>query len=147
MARQRPVEGKPVVFRRAIATGELALGPASRAAIRTGRVEKGDPIAAGELAGLLAVKATPALLPHCHLVPVTGSEVVIRPVRGGVRARATVEAYYRTGVEMEALVAVSVALLTVWDMVKYLEKDAGGGYPRTRIQAIRVVAKEKRAPE
>lgn len=62
----------------------------------------------------------------------------------GVRATATVEAVYRTGVEMEALVGVTIALLTVWDMVKYLEKDEHGGYPATRLGPVRVASKTKR---
>ncbi len=143
MARQRRIHEKPVVYRRAGATGELALTARSRAAIRSGSVEKGDPLAAAELAGLLALKRTHELLPHCHPIPVTGSSVEVRPTRSGVKVRAEVEALWRTGVEMEALVAVSVALLTVWDMVKYLEKDGHGGYPATRIHDIRVVEKLK----
>jgi cyclic pyranopterin phosphate synthase len=107
-------------------------------------VEKGDPIPAAEIAGLSAVKRTPELLPHCHPIPITGSRVTVTRTRSGVRAEAEVEALYRTGVEMEALVGVTIALLTVWDMVKYLEKDTSGAYPTTRLGPIQVVAKEKR---
>jgi cyclic pyranopterin phosphate synthase len=92
---------------------------------------------------LLGLKRTHELIPHCHPIPITGSSVVLAPSRLGVKARVEVEALWRTGVEMEALVGVSVALLTVWDMVKYLEKDTRGAYPETRIEAIRVVAKVK----
>jgi cyclic pyranopterin monophosphate synthase len=145
MARQRRVHEKPVVYRRAVAVGELRLAPRTRTAIRADAVAKGDPIATGELAGLLALKRTPELIPHCHVIPITGSRVEIRPTRVGVRAEAEVEAVHRTGVEMEALVAVAVALLTVWDMVKYLEKDSAG-YPTARIDGIRVVRKEKGEP-
>lgn len=146
MARQVPIHQKPMVYRRAVARGELALGARARAAIGRRRVEKGDPIAAAEIAGLAALKRTPELLPHCHPVPVTGARVEIAPTRTGVRAEVEVEAVYRTGVEMEALVGVTIALLTVWDMVKYLEKDARGAYPTTRLGPIRVLAKEKGAP-
>jgi cyclic pyranopterin monophosphate synthase len=147
VTRQRRVHAKPILHRRAIAEGEIALTATSRAALRAGTVDKGDPIAAGELAGLLALKRTHELIPHCHPIPITGSSVEIRPTRGGAKARVVVEALWRTGVEMEALVGVSVALLTVWDMVKYLEKDGGGGYPTTRIHAVRVVEKRKEEPD
>ena len=147
MARQRDVGGKPRVPRKAVAVGELRLRPATRRAIRTGRVEKGDPITAGELAGLLAMKRTPELIPHCHAVPLTHSAVEIGVSGRGVRVRATAETVDRTGVEMEALVGASLALLTVWDMVKYLEKDARGLYPATSLGPIRVAVKRKSRSE
>ncbi len=106
-------------------------------------VEKGDPVAAGELAGLLAMKRTPELIPHCHVVALTKSRVDITVSAAGVRVRAEAEALDRTGVEMEALVGASVALLTVWDMVKYLEKDARGRYPSTSLGPVRVLSKTK----
>ena len=147
MARQRDVGGKPRVHRRAVAIGELRLRPATRRAIRGGRVDKGDPIAAGELAGLLAMKRTPELIPHCHAVPLTHSGVEIAVSSRGVRVRAEAESVDRTGVEMEALVGASLALLTVWDMVKYLEKDARGLYPATSLGPIRVAVKRKSRSE
>jgi len=145
VARQVPIHAKPLVYRRALARGDLALGSRARAAVGRRRVEKGDPIAAAEIAGLAAVKRTPELLPHCHPIPITGARVEVAATRTGVRAEVEVEAVYRTGVEMEALMGVTIALLTVWDMVKYLEKDARGAYPTTRLGPIRVLAKEKRA--
>ncbi len=144
MTRQARLSGKPVVYRRARAEGELALGRATRKAVRDGTVAKGDPRTAGELAGLLAVKRTPELIPHCHPILVTGSRVELRSTGRGLRAVAEVETMGRTGVEMEALTAVSVALLTAWDMVKYLEKNDLGQYPTARIDGIRVLSKEKR---
>jgi cyclic pyranopterin monophosphate synthase len=146
MARQRDVGGKPRVDRTAVAVGELSLGAGTRRAVRAGRVEKGDPIAAGELAGLLAMKRTAELIPHCHIVALTSSRVDLRPTARGVRVRAEASTVDRTGVEMEALVAATVALLTVWDMVKYLEKDDRGLYPRTALGPVRVLAKRKGAP-
>jgi len=143
MARQRSVGEKPVVARRAVAEGTLAVSPGTRRAIRAHRVEKGDPIGAGELAGLLAMKRTPDLIPHCHGVRLTGSRVELSVGRRGVTVRATAEAVDRTGVEMEALVGATIALLTVWDMVKYLEKDGRGLYPRTSLGPVRVRSKEK----
>jgi cyclic pyranopterin phosphate synthase len=99
-----------------------------------------------ELAGILAMKRTPDLIPHCHPVPLTGTRVELSISSGQVRVVAEAEALYRTGVEMEALVGATVALLTVWDMVKYLEKDRRGAYPSTRLGPVTVVRKEKRRP-
>jgi len=143
MARQRDVGGKPRVARRAVVVGELALAAGTRTAIRRRRVEKGDPIAAGELAGLLAMKRTPELIPHCHSVPLTSTAVDLTLSRRGVRVRVEAEAVDRTGVEMEALVGATLALLTVWDMVKYLEKDGRGLYPHTSLGPVRVLEKRK----
>lgn len=144
MTQQRRIHEKPVVFRRAVVEGSLTIRPKTAAAIRAGRVRKGDPIATGEVAGLLAMKRTPELTPHCHPVPLTGSRIDLRVSSGKVRVTAEAEALYRTGVEMEALVGATVALLTVWDMVKYLEKDAKGSYPSTSLGPVTVVRKEKR---
>jgi cyclic pyranopterin monophosphate synthase len=143
MAQQRNVGGKPSVHRRAVVVGDLAISAATRRAIRARSVEKGDPILTGELAGLLAMKRTPELIPHCHTVLLTHSRVDLSLSTRGVRVRAQAEAVDRTGVEMEALVGATVALLTVWDMVKYLEKDARGLYPRTSLGPVRVVTKRK----
>ncbi len=143
MARQVDVGRKPEQARRAVAVGELSLGAATRSAVRRHAVEKGDPIAAGELAGLLAMKRTSELIPHCHTVRLTASRVDLAVSARGVRATAEASAIDRTGVEMEALVGATVALLTVWDMVKYLEKDARGLYPRTRLGPVRVESKVK----
>jgi cyclic pyranopterin monophosphate synthase len=143
VARQRDVGQKPPRARRATVVGELRLGPATRTAIARGRVEKGDPRAAAELAGLLAMKRTPDLIPHCHVVPLTASSVAVAVSRRGVRVVARAETVDRTGVEMEALVGATVALLTVWDMVKYLEKDGRGLYPHTSLGPVRVQEKRK----
>ena len=144
MSQQRRVHEKPIVYRRAVAEGELALGARSLSALRRARVPKGNPLPAAELAALLALKRTPDLIPHCHPVPITGARVDVTRSRTGVHARVEVEALWRTGVEMEALVGVTIALLTVWDMVKDLEKDGDGLYPNARLGPVRVVAKEKR---
>lgn len=137
------IRRKPDVHRRAVATGAIRLRPATLRAIRSGRVEKGDPIAAAEVAGLQAIKSTWQTLPHCHPIPLTSAAVDFELGKDRVVCTTTVEATYKTGVEMEALYGVSVALLTVWDMVKSLEKDARGQYPAARIEGIRVVSKEK----
>lgn len=144
-ARIVDVGSKPVVRREAEARGLLALRRETLEAIRAGKVEKGDVLAAAQVAGLLAVKRTPELLPHCHPIPLSGASVELALVEQGVEARCVVRAEHTTGVEMDALTGCAIALLTVWDMVKALEKDAQGQYPTTALRELRVVRKEKGA--
>ena len=134
---------KPLVFRRAKARGSIRLQEKTVETIKSGQVKKGDVLATARLAAILAAKETPRLIPMCHPIPLTGLEVSFRLQPGRVEASVTVTSVGRTGVEMEALVAVSAALLNVWDMVKYLEKDESGNYPDTAIEEIRVIKKEK----
>ncbi len=134
---------KPAVFRRASASGSIRLQEATIEAIKSGQVKKGDALATARLAAILAAKDTPRLIPMCHPIPITGLEVSFQLKPERVEASVTVTSVGRTGVEMEALVAVSAALLNVWDMVKYLEKDESGNYPDTAIEEIRVIKKEK----
>ena len=134
---------KSDVLRIAIAEGKLLLKSETVKRIREGRVEKGDPLLSAQLAGILAAKKTPELIPLCHPIPITKVDIEPRLEEDGVRITARVEAIAKTGVEMEALTAVSVALLTVWDMVKQYEKDEAGQYPHTRITGIRVISKVK----
>lgn len=143
VARQRRITRKPIVHRRAVAEGFLSLRRATLLRIRARTVAKGDPVSAGELAGLLAMKRTSELIPHCHVVPLTASHVSIRTENGGVQITAEAESLGRTGVEMEALMGATVGLLTVWDMVKYLEKDARGLYPETALRSVKVRTKQK----
>jgi cyclic pyranopterin phosphate synthase len=143
MARMVDIGAKPDIRRRAVARGEIRLRPATVRAIRAGRVEKGDPLAAAEIAGLQAIKSTWHALPHCHPIPLTSASVAIETKANRLIATTAVEATYKTGVEMEALYGVAVALLTVWDMVKALEKDARGQYPAARIEDVHVVSKAK----
>ncbi|RLI11339.1 cyclic pyranopterin monophosphate synthase MoaC, partial [Candidatus Bathyarchaeota archaeon] len=127
---------KPDVRRVAVAEGKILLRPETLQRIRSGEVEKGDPLLVAQLAGILAAKRTPELIPLCHPIPITKVDVELEVQEDGVLARARVEAVAKTGVEMEALTAASVALLTVWDMVKQYEKDEAGQYPHTRITGI-----------
>jgi cyclic pyranopterin phosphate synthase len=137
------ITDKPPVFRRARATGRIRLQEATIEAIRSGRVKKGDVLATARLAAILAVKVTPRLIPMCHPIAITGLEVSYELSEQRIEALVTVTSVGRTGVEMEALAGVSAALLNVWDMVKYLEKDEGGNYPHTAIEEIRVTEKKK----
>ena len=134
---------KPPVFRRARARGSIRLQETTVEAIRLGQVKKGDVLATARLAAILAAKETPRLIPMCHPISITGLEVGFQLQPERVEAAVTVTSVGRTGVEMEALAAVSAALLNIWDMVKYLEKDESGNYPNTAIEEIRVTQKEK----
>ncbi|MEM1566797.1 MAG: cyclic pyranopterin monophosphate synthase MoaC [Candidatus Bathyarchaeia archaeon] len=138
------ITGKPKVFREATATGRIRLKPETIRLIRSGRVEKGDPIYTAKVAGTLAAKETSILIPFCHPLPLTNVKVDIEIVNDTtVQVSSTVKTEAQTGVEMEALVATAVSLLTIWDMVKQYEKDADGQYPFTVIEEIRVVKKVK----
>lgn len=138
---------KPVVERRAEAAGEIRLSLKTIDAIRKGRIKKGDPLAIAEVAGMIAAKQTHLIIPHCHQIPLDTVSLSFMLSEEHVEARCVVRASARTGVEMEALVGVSIALNTIWDMVKSLEKDEQGQYPDTRIYNIRVLSKTKGRPE
>jgi len=137
---------KPEVFRKATATGSIRLQEATVEAIRKSQVKKGDVLTTARLAAILAVKDTPRLIPLCHQIPITGLEVNFEFEERRVKATVTVTSEGKTGVEMEALTGVVAALLNVWDMVKYLEKDETGNYPETEIETIRVIEKRKGEP-
>jgi len=139
------VSEKDIVLRQAETRGFLRLQPKTLAVIRSGAVKKGDPFAFAEAAGMLAVKKTPELIPHCHPLPIEAAKLEFTITKEGVEAQCRVKAAARTGVEMEALVGVTMALNTIWDMVKYLEKDDQGQYPATCITDIRVMNKSKEA--
>ncbi len=137
------ITDKPPVHRTATATGLIRLKESTLEAIRMDRVKKGDVITTARLAAIMAVKDAPRLIPLCHPIPITGLDVDFEIEPAAVRVTVTVTSVGRTGVEMEALVGVSAALLNVWDMVKYLEKDDTGNYPSTSLEEIRVVEKRK----
>jgi len=138
------VTAKPEVYREATARGTLKLKSETIELIKEGKVEKGDPFYAAKIAGVLGAKKTSSLIPLCHPLPLTDVKVDIELVDdSSVQVEATVKTMAQTGVEMEALVAASMALLTIWDMTKQYEKDAQGQYPHTLIQNIRVVRKVK----
>lgn len=137
------VGAKPVILREAEAAGRIRLLPETIQRIQGGEIKKGDPLLVAEVAGMNAAKQTHLLIPHCHQIPLDTVQVRFEMGEEIVEAVCRVRAQARTGVEMEALVGVSMALNTVWDMVKYLEKDPQGQYPATRIEEIRVLRKEK----
>lgn len=131
------VSDKPVTPRIAVARGAVVMSEATLALITEGRAKKGDVLAVARLAGIMAAKRTADLIPLCHPLPVTRASVdlVPDPALPGIRIEATVKTGGQTGVEMEALTAVSVAALTVYDMVKAVEKSM-------RITDVRLVLKD-----
>ena len=137
------VSDKEVVQRRAVASGEIVLRAETLRAIREGTVKKGDVLMAAKLSGLNAIKSTCNLIAMCHPIPLTYAGIELDIEDDRIVCKSEVRAQYKTGVEMEALTGASVALLTVWDMVKYLEKDEKGQYPNTSITNLIVVSKEK----
>ena len=138
------VSGKAEVFREATAKGTIKLKAETVNLIREGKTAKGDPLYTAKIAGILAAKKTSNLIPLCHPLPLTSVEVEALILdETTVEVSATVKTKAQTGVEMEALAAVSVGLLTVWDMTKQYEKDAAGQYPSTAITNIHVVKKFK----
>lgn len=116
------VSAKAETDRQAIATGRIAMSEAAAQAIRDGAVKKGDVLAVARVAGIMAAKRTADLIPLCHPLPITKVSLDLAPDAAGITATATVRTRGQTGVEMEALTAVSVALLTVYDMAKALDK-------------------------
>jgi len=137
------ISEKKDVVREAVAAGKIFLRPETLFAIHEGSVVKGNVLATARVAGTLAVKNTPAIIPLCHSIPISAIVIDFEEGDGFIEAIVRVKTTGRTGVEMEAITGVSVALLTVWDMVKSAEKDADGQYPVTSITDIRVVEKKK----
>ncbi len=110
--------------RRAIATGHITLSSKTLALIRDGKTKKGDVLAVAELAGIMGAKQTAQLIPLCHPLALTGIKIDLQLEEAGIRVTAQVTTIGKTGVEMEALAAVSIACLTVYDMVKAVEREA-----------------------
>ena len=150
-ARMVDVSGKAITAREAVAEGFVAMRPQTLALIQEGGLPKGDVLAVARVAGIQAAKRTSELVPMCHPLPISGIAIALDPVDGArLRVRATVRTEGRTGVEMEALTAVSVAALTVYDMCKAVDRGM-------RIEGVRLlekrggksgewVADEERAP-
>jgi cyclic pyranopterin phosphate synthase len=128
------VGAKPATAREAIARGTITMSAEAIRQIRTGAVKKGDPLQAARLAGIMAAKQTSSLIPLCHPLNLSGVDVDLLPTARGYEIEARVRTTGPTGVEMEALTAVAVAALTVYDMVKAVDK-------RMTIGAIRLMKK------
>ena len=128
------VGDKAITSREAIARGSIRMSRAARSQIRRGAVKKGDPLQAARLAGIMAAKQTASLIPLCHPLPIASVGVELIPTARGYDIEARVRTTAQTGVEMEALTAVAVAALTIYDMVKAVDK-------RMVIGAIRLMKK------
>ena len=116
------VAAKPVTAREAVARGTIVMSREALRLVRSGRVKKGDPLQTARLAGILAAKQTSSLIPLCHPLPLTSVDVELTERAGGYDIEARVRTNAQTGVEMEALTAVAVAALTIYDMVKAVDK-------------------------
>lgn len=121
-ARMVDISAKPATTREATATGRIDMSAEALGAIRDGAVKKGDVLAVARIAGIMAAKRTAELIPLCHPLPISGVTVDLVPDETGIVATATVRTNHGTGVEMEALTAVSIALLTIYDMAKALDR-------------------------
>jgi cyclic pyranopterin phosphate synthase len=139
------VSGKAVTAREAVARGRITMSAAAVRQIRAGALEKGDPLQVARLAGILAAKRTADTIPLCHPLPLTHVDVTLIPRRDGYEIEARVRTSAQTGVEMEALTAVSIAALTVYDMVKAVDKGMVIG--EIRLMEKRGGKAEYRRPE
>ena len=122
-ARMVDVTDKAKTFRTAVAEGTVHMAPATATLIRTGGVAKGDVLAVAQVAGIMAAKRTHELIPMCHPVALTGLDMAFSVEEDAVRIRAEARCTGETGVEMEALTAVSAAALTIYDMCKAVQRD------------------------
>jgi cyclic pyranopterin monophosphate synthase len=129
------VGDKPLTAREAIAHGSIAMSSEAQRLIRSGRVKKGDPLQTARLAGILAAKQTSSLIPLCHPLPLSGVDVELTATRRGYDITARVRTTAQTGVEMEALTAVAVAALTIYDMIKAVDKGMVIGEIRLEYKA------------
>ncbi len=137
------IGSKPIVERKASATGLLHLKSETKQAIIDKTVKKGDVIEASTIAAIQAVKETPRIIPHCHPIPLEGCKVDWEWEGTSLRCTVHVSAHYKTGIEMEALTGVSAGLLCVLDMIKSYEKDDDGQYPDASITDLKILEKRK----
>ena len=137
------VGGKPDQKRRAIASGSIFLDKNTISLIQNEEIKKGNVLTTAQIAGIQAVKKTSDIIPLCHPLNLSGIEIEFEVGDEEITATCECRLTGQTGVEMEAITGVSVALLTIWDMTKAVEKDENGQYPDTKISDIVVLKKEK----
>lgn len=128
------VGGKPATARRAVASGRIAMSPEALSAIREGNAPKGDVLGTARIAGIMAAKRTGELIPLCHPIGLEAVNIEFAYEADAIRATATASLTGKTGVEMEAMTAASIALLTIYDMAKAIDKGMV-------IEAVRLIAK------
>ena len=129
------VSDKAVTAREAVARGRITMSPEAVRLVRAGKIKKGDPLQVARIAGIQAAKRTSELIPLCHPLALTHADVALTPLRDGYAIEARVRTSSQTGVEMEALTAVAVACLTIYDMIKAVERGV-------RIEALHLVEKK-----
>jgi cyclic pyranopterin phosphate synthase len=140
------ISEKPEVFREATATGIIKLKQKTIRLIKEGKIAKGDPLYTAKIAGILAAKKTSEIIPLCHPLPLTNVQIETKILDNStLQVSSTIKTNAQTGIEMEALVATAMSLLTIWDMVKQYEKNSKGQYPFTVIRNIQVAKKVKGA--
>ena len=137
------ISDKDDVKRVARASGRIRLKKDTILRVKGGKIEKGAVLTTAQVAATAAVKKTSDLIPMCHQLQITGVDVDFEFHKEEIEAKVEVRSIGKTGVEMEAITGVSVALLTIWDMVKAVEKDKEGQYPTTEISSIKVIEKRK----
>lgn len=135
---------KKFAERTAKASGKIILKEETIEKILKKEIKKGDVFETAKIAGINAVKQTPLLTPYCHQIPIEFTDFKFETGKNEITVFCTVKSVSKTGVEMEALNGVIIALSNIWDMVKYLEKDEKGQYPTTRIEDIKVIEKVKK---
>ena len=144
-ARMVDVGKKEETDREALAFGSVYMKRETLDMIRMGTIKKGDVLSVAQVGGIMGAKNTPHIIPMCHPIMISGCDISFKldDEKNRVCIFASVKNTGKTGVEMEAITGVSVGLLTIWDMVKSVEKDESGQYPSTRITDIEVIKKEK----
>src|SRR5512136_1929497 len=135
-ARMVDIGEKKDMSRRAVASGEIRLKRETLEAVKNRKIVKGEVLETARIAAVMAVKNTPLAIPMCHNIPITSIDIRFDMGADGITATVEVSSFGKTGVEMDALHGVSIALLTIWDMVKSAEKDATGNYPSREINNI-----------
>ncbi len=137
------VSAKEEQSRKAISSGNIYLKKETISKIQNSEIKKGNVLTTAQIAGIQAVKNTSGIIPLCHPLNITGIEIEFDVKEDYINCKVSVNSKGQTGVEMEAITGCSVALLTIWDMVKAVEKDSDGQYPSTHISNIKVIKKEK----
>ncbi len=137
------ISEKDAIHRTAKASGKIILRNETVDRIKSKTVAKGDVLTIAKVAAIIAVKKVPELIPFCHPIPITNVKIDFKIDSSTITVNCTIKTIAKTGVEMEALTGVSVALLNIWDVVKMYEKDEKGQYPATVIYDIKVDKKIK----
>lgn len=137
------ISEKDTILRIAIASGKIKLRNETIERIKAKKVEKGDALTIAKISAINAVKKVPDLIPFCHPIPINNINIDFKIEDEVVQVTCRVKSIAKTGVEMEALTGVNIALLNLWDVVKMYEKDEKGQYPSTQIYDVKVEKKIK----